>query len=58
MERNRGITANHMAPVTAVCFIHIAKEKLKESYDAIRKLTGHLQHVREEERLHVPRNSR
>lgn len=34
---------------------HIAEEKLKESYDAIRKLTGHLQNVREEERLHMSR---
>lgn len=34
---------------------HIAEEKLKESYDAIRKLTGHLQNVREEERLHISR---
>ncbi len=34
---------------------HIAEEKLKESYDAIRKLTGYLQNVREEERLHMSR---
>ena len=34
---------------------HIAEEKLKESYDAIRKLTGHLQNAREEERLHMSR---
>jgi len=34
---------------------HIAEEKLKESYDAIRKLTGYLQNVREEERLHMAR---
>lgn len=34
---------------------HIAEEKLKDSYDAIRKLTGHLQNVREEERLHISR---
>lgn len=34
---------------------HIAEEKLKESYEAIRKLTGHLQNVREEERLHMSR---
>jgi PAS domain S-box-containing protein len=34
---------------------HIAEEKLKESYDAIRTLTGHLQNVREEERLHMSR---
>lgn len=34
---------------------HIAEEKLKESYDAIRKLTEHLQNVREEERLHMAR---
>ncbi|RYF96135.1 MAG: PAS domain S-box protein, partial [Chitinophagaceae bacterium] len=34
---------------------HIAEEKLKESYDAIRKLTEHLQNVREQERLHIAR---
>ncbi len=34
---------------------HIAEEKLKESYDAIRKLTEHIQNVREEERLHMAR---
>lgn len=34
---------------------HIAEEKLKESYDAIRKLTEYLQNVREEERLHMAR---
>ena len=34
---------------------HIAEEKLKESYEAIRTLTGHLQNVREEERLHISR---
>lgn len=34
---------------------HIAEEKLKESYDAIRTLTGHLQNVREEERLRMSR---
>jgi len=34
---------------------HIAEEKLKESYDSIRILTGHLQNVREEERLHMSR---
>lgn len=34
---------------------HVAEEKLKESYNAIRNLTGHLQEVREEERLHISR---
>jgi PAS domain S-box-containing protein len=34
---------------------HIAEEKLKESFDAIRKLTEHLQNVREQERLHIAR---
>ncbi|HRO70037.1 MAG TPA: PAS domain S-box protein [Chitinophagaceae bacterium] len=34
---------------------YIAEEKLKESYESIRKLTGHLQHIREEERLHISR---
>ncbi|MFC0773685.1 PAS domain S-box protein [Terrimonas alba] len=34
---------------------HIAEQKLKESYESIRKLTGHLQNVREEERLHISR---
>jgi PAS domain S-box-containing protein len=34
---------------------HTAEEKLKESYEAIRKLTGHLQNIREEERLHISR---
>ncbi|HKO80758.1 MAG TPA: PAS domain S-box protein, partial [Chitinophagaceae bacterium] len=34
---------------------HIAEEKLKESYDAIRELTDYLQNVREEERLHMAR---
>ena len=34
---------------------HIAEEKLKESYEAIRTLTGYLQNVREEERLHIAR---
>ncbi|MEP7374433.1 MAG: PAS domain S-box protein [Chitinophagaceae bacterium] len=34
---------------------YIAEEKLKESYESIRKLTGHLQNVREEERLHIAR---
>ena len=33
----------------------IAEEKLKESYESIRKLTGHLQQVREEERLYISR---
>ena len=34
---------------------HIAEQKLMESYESIRKLTGHLQNVREEERLHISR---
>ena len=34
---------------------YIAEEKLKESYEEIRSLTGHLQNVREEERLHIAR---
>ncbi|HZI54594.1 MAG TPA: PAS domain S-box protein, partial [Chitinophagaceae bacterium] len=34
---------------------HSAEEKLKESYEAIRTLTGYLQNVREEERLHISR---
>jgi PAS domain S-box-containing protein len=34
---------------------HSAEEKLKESYEAIRTLTGYLQNVREEERLHIAR---
>jgi signal transduction histidine kinase len=34
---------------------YIAEEKLKESYESIRTLTGHLQNVREEERLHIAR---
>ncbi len=34
---------------------YIAEEKLKESYESIRKLTSHLQNVREEERLHMSR---
>ncbi|HEY6502930.1 MAG TPA: PAS domain S-box protein [Chitinophagaceae bacterium] len=34
---------------------HAAEEKLKESYDSIRKLTEHLQQVREEERTHIAR---
>lgn len=34
---------------------HTAEERLKESYDAIRKLTEYLQNVREEERLHMAR---
>ncbi len=33
----------------------IAKEKLEESYDSIRKLTEYLQNIREEERLHISR---
>ncbi|MEI9944298.1 MAG: PAS domain S-box protein [Chitinophagaceae bacterium] len=32
-----------------------AEEKLKESYEAVRQLTGHLQNVREEERRHIAR---
>ena len=34
---------------------YIAEEKLKASYESIRTLTGHLQNVREEERLHIAR---
>ena len=34
---------------------HIAQERLEESFNAIRKLTSHLQEVREEERLHMAR---
>ncbi len=34
---------------------YIAEEKLKESYDAIRTLTEHIQNAREEERLHIAR---
>lgn len=34
---------------------YIAEEKLKDSYESIRTLTGHLQNVREEERLHIAR---
>ena len=34
---------------------YLAEEKLKESYAATRKLTEHLQNVREEERLHIAR---
>lgn len=33
-----------------------AEEELNNSYKAIRKLTSHLQHVREEERKHIARN--
>jgi PAS domain S-box-containing protein len=32
-----------------------AEERLRKSYDEIRNLTGHLQNVREEERLHIAR---
>lgn len=34
---------------------YIAEEKLRESYDSIRKLTEHLQKIREEERTHIAR---
>jgi PAS domain S-box-containing protein len=34
---------------------YITQEKLKESYDSIRKLTDHLQNIREEERTHIAR---
>jgi PAS domain S-box-containing protein len=34
---------------------HAAEEKLKESYEAIRTLTGYLQNVREQERLNISR---
>lgn len=34
---------------------YLAEEKLKESYEATRKLTEYLQNVREEERLHMAR---
>jgi signal transduction histidine kinase len=34
---------------------YIAEEKLKESYEAIRTLTSHIQNAREEERLHIAR---
>ncbi|MEI9911367.1 MAG: PAS domain S-box protein [Bacteroidota bacterium] len=34
---------------------YIAEEKLKESYDAIRQLTEHLQKIREDERTHIAR---
>lgn len=34
---------------------YLAEERLKESYEATRKLTEHLQNVREEERLHIAR---
>lgn len=34
---------------------YIAEEKLKESYEAIRELTGHIQNIREEERSHIAR---
>lgn len=34
---------------------YLAEEKLKDSYEAIRKLTEHLQNIREEERLHIAR---
>ena len=34
---------------------HAAEEKLKDSYEAIRTLTGYLQNVREEERLNISR---
>lgn len=34
---------------------YLAEEKLKESYEETRKLTEHLQNVREEERLHIAR---
>jgi PAS domain S-box-containing protein len=34
---------------------HLAEERLKESYESIRKLTEHLQNIREEERLHIAR---
>jgi PAS domain S-box-containing protein len=32
-----------------------AEEKLKESFDSIRRLTNHLQNIREEERQHIAR---
>jgi PAS domain S-box-containing protein len=34
---------------------YIGEEKLKESFESIRKLTEHLQNIREEERLHIAR---
>ncbi|MBO9659719.1 MAG: PAS domain S-box protein, partial [Chitinophagaceae bacterium] len=34
---------------------HLAEERLKEAYDQTRKLTDHLQTVREEERMHIAR---
>lgn len=34
---------------------YLAEEKLKEAYEETRKLTDHLQTVREEERLHIAR---
>ena len=34
---------------------YIWEEKLKDSYESIRKLTEHLQNIREEERLHIAR---
>ena len=34
---------------------HMAEEKLKDSYEAIRTLTGYLQNIREEERLNISR---
>lgn len=34
---------------------HLAKEKLKEAYEETRKLTEHLQTIREEERMHIAR---
>jgi PAS domain S-box-containing protein len=40
---------------TEVTEQYLAEEKLKESYEATRKLTEHLQNVREEERLHIAR---
>ncbi len=34
---------------------YIAEEKLRASYESIRKLTDHLQNIREEERAHIAR---
>jgi PAS domain S-box-containing protein len=34
---------------------YMGEEKLKESFESIRKLTEHLQNIREEERLHIAR---
>jgi PAS domain S-box-containing protein len=55
LKSDRGELLEVIAVLQDVTETIKAEEKLKESFDSIRRLTNHLQNIREEERQHIAR---